>query len=382
MNRNAGIRIDINSTVKNGKLKDTGRIDNYIPHIEDISDDFDTLYIMSHQGRPGEDSFISLSQHAKYIDQQTTLSVDFCPSTNLNKIGDRLNSCKSDIIVVENTRFFESEMRNYSNAVEAAKSDFVDALSKCFDVFINDAFSVSHRKHASTIGFLPLMESRMGPLFRSEIEFLNSSFWSGEDRVCVIGGSKISDKCKYLCQMIKNDRADRILVTGKVSCVILNRLGYDINENYISEISQDIMSQLDYIVENNKELLDFPIDVAVDNNGRKNLRVEDIKTNNSILDIGYRTVDNYRDIIRNSSSVIVAGPAGYYERENFNLGTGKILEIVSRQDSSMLAGGDTLSASNILDISGFSHVSLGGGAALEFLLKEETPVFRYLLNYE
>jgi phosphoglycerate kinase len=194
------------------------------------------------------------------------------------------------------------------------------------------------------------MESRMGSLFRSEIKFLNGSFWSGKDRVCIIGGSKVADKCRHLCQMVKKGRADKILATGKVSCLILNRQGYDVNQSYVSEISQDMISQLDYVMEKNEELIDFPIDVAVDNNGRKNLKIEDIKTHNSIFDIGYRTADKYGKIIRDSSSVTIAEPAGYYERENFSFGTSEILNIASRQDSSMLDGGDTLAASNLLDI--------------------------------
>lgn len=366
-----GVRADLNSTVENGQIVNPVRISKYAPYLEKIYDKNTKIILMSHQGREGSDSFISLEQHAQRLDNTTSLDVSFCPETSVDKIGDRIIQKESDVVVLENTRFFEEEAINYKDYGQAAETNFVSHLSKYLDRFVNDAFSVSHRPHATVVGFPYKVDSELGPLMREEKNELDRDLWRKKPRVYLIGGSKVSDKCNYTCNLVENNNADTILTAGILSNVILERKGYKIRDQYLSELTEDQISRLDKIIESDYNCdIYTPVDVAVvgeKEESRRNKKIDELNGSEDILDIGKKTIEMYIKYIQDSSSAVFAGPPGAYERDNFDIGTKRLLEVMSKHKSSMVAGGDSMATSQKFGVSGFKHVSIGGGATLKYL---------------
>lgn len=378
----AGVRVDFNSDIKDGRLNSTSRIDGYIPYLENLSNKYNTVYLMSHQGRSGREDFVSLRNHYEYVDRNTSVGVEFCEETEVNKLQDELNDYDSDVVFIENTRFFDDEVRDYRTPEEASRTELVRELSGCFDIFINDGFSVSHRKHATVIGFLPLMESKIGELFEDEVETLDEGFWDNERRCCIIGGAKTEDKCKYLCNFLENERVESILASGKVACVLLERLGYDVNMDYLSGLPDNLIDRIDSVISDYGDSITVPTDMSVDvKNERKSVVRENLGAYDELLDLGDKTIDNYKHHIKGCDAVLFAGPAGYYEDSQFERGTREILESVSNHECGIIAGGDSISASEKLGVSGFEYKTFGGGATLEYLSTGTVPGLKYIEKY-
>lgn len=373
-----GLRTDLNSNVSDGRLEDTVRIDKYIPYLESLSRDFNTIYVMSHQGRKGGDDYISLKPHSQYISSNSNVDVVFCPKEDITEYS-RYSSVESDVVMLDNIRFFESETDTYRNPEEAMNTEVVDQLSSYFCTYINDAFSVSHRRHASIVGFPAIMESDLGPLFKEEINSFGGQFWEADTRCCIVGGSKLEDKCKYIHSFIENDNVEYILTTGEVSNVFLDRLGHDVGTDYGEKLSKGVVEKVDESLEN-EDVLYFPDDVAVNQSGRKHKRVGDLEGSDNPLDIGRSTISNYKSKINDADSVLMAGPPGMYEEQGFEKGTVSLLQEVSSHNSGVIAGGDTILSAETLGISGFKHSSYGGGSALHYLSRDSIPGTVYM-NY-
>lgn len=372
--KSLGLRTDLNSNTSGDKLDDKVRIDRYIPYLESISQDFETVYVMSHQGRKGGDDFISLKPHFEYIDNNTGSEVIFCPKGEIENYSRYLNA-EADIVVLDNVRFFESEAHSYENPKDAVNTELVSNLSNYFSTYMNDAFSVSHRSHASIVGFPEIMNSRLGPLFKEEVSSFRDGLWSTENRCCVVGGSKLEDKCRYIHSFIQNGNAESILTTGEVSNVFLDRMDYDVGTDYSRKLSDDVISKVDKSLKYDDTLY-VPDDVAIDRSGRECRKVDDLEDSYSPLDIGYSTIKSYKSVIGQADSVLMAGPPGMYEKEGFERASVSLLEEVASHDHGVIAGGDTILSAETLGVSGFEHKSYGGGSALHYLSRGYIPGMR------
>lgn len=375
MSEITGVRVDFNCPVNNsGEIKDASRIKSHVPTLEKI--DSEKIVIMTHQGRPDRSDFISTKTHAKQLEGLVGEEVEHIGSTNPSTVASRVKSSENKYIMIENTRMFEDEMRDYKNSQQAAKSEMVSVISECLDRYINDAFSVSHRNHASIIGFPCVVNSNFGSLFKKETSEIKSI--SDSETLYCIGGSKINDKITYLYELLNNCQASKVLVSGLVANVLLSEFTNFTNCNYSipSEVLRKIeVGKLENLIEKNKIVL--PIDLAAEGNEeRKECSLEEFQEDTEAFDIGKKTIDKYKQIVKESSSVVCIGPSGIYEREIFSVGTRNILQAVSEHDSGLIAGGDTISASNKLNVDGFTYVSNGGGATLAYLSKGTLPAIQ------
>lgn len=371
MNHITGLRVDFNSPINSdGEITDDSRIRSHAPTLEKIESD--KIVIMTHQGRPGEDEFVHTKVHAEKLQSITGEEVDYVASTKPRVVKKRLKSSTSRLIMMQNTRMFKDEINNYTNYKKASECAMVSNLSEPIDQYINDAFSVSHRAHASIVGFPQVVESKYGPLFREEISNLNSL--NQEDTTYCIGGAKLVDKISYVYELLRNKSAKSILLSGLVANIIISEFENFINKEYSmpNEVSDRI--DIDELRSSIDDQLVLPSDLATLDDGRRvEFRTDEFPTNMEALDIGELTISDYTRRINNSSSVVCVGPAGMYEDKRFSKGTKRILQSVSNHGDAVLAGGDTISSSNSLGINGFSYVSNGGGATLAYLSRETLP---------
>jgi phosphoglycerate kinase len=287
---------------------------------------------------------------------------------------------KGDVLLLENVRFYSEETLSRT-AEEHSGTHMVEKLSQHADLFLNDAFAVSHRSHLSIMGFTPVLPGGAGRVMEKEIISLDRGLkGGGSPCVFVLGGAKADDSLKVAGNVLSGGGADRVLVTGVVANVMLAAAGFDIGKPNMDFIkSQGYEGQIAFA----KEVLDrfdgkvgLPGDVALSDGGRRvEVRVEEAAESGlPIYDIGIETIVNYSSEIKNANTVVLNGPAGVSEREGFELGTHEIIQAATEAGYS-IAGGGHISAEirNMGLQDEFSHISTGGGACIDYLAGEPLP---------
>ena len=281
---------------------------------------------------------------------------------------------KSEILLIENIRFFIEETENDEN--------FSKKLGALGEIYINDAFSCSHREQSSIYSITKFVkEIYAGPLLEKEITALNSVVKNKKDpATCIIGGSKISTKIGVISSLMKS--ASNIIIVGAMANNFLAHKKYEIGKSLKEENSEYIVKKILDRAESNKCKIIIPEDCLVSKSfeGEAILKgVEFVEKDDIILDIGPKTIKIIEEIVDNSNTVMWNGPAGYFENKNFAGGTNAVAKKISENTKtkslvSVLGGGDTVSAINNsgLELS-FTHLSTAGGAFLEYLEGKDLP---------
>ena len=375
------LRVDLNVPMKNGAITETSRIEKIIPTIKLLLKKEAKIIIMSHIGRPKGKvvngmSLKPISEKLSHLLQKNVFfSKDLISEKTLleiNKIPNR------SILMLENIRFNEGEEKN--------DSEFSKQLSSLGDIYVNDAFSCSHRSHASVEGITKYIPSYFGLQIIEEINALKKITSEIEKPVSlIIGGSKISTKIKIINNLIK--KFNNIIIVGGMGNTMLKHTGSNIGK---SICENDCGSLIKEILESSKKYnceITIPKDaiVSTDLNGEgKEKNINEIKDNEMILDIGSKTISSIETIISNSRTILWNGPAGYFENPNFQNGTKKILELISQKTSndkifSVAGGGETVAAINkFKKFDSFTFVSTAGGAFLEYLEGKTLPAIKAL----
>ncbi len=281
---------------------------------------------------------------------------------------------EGEIILLENIRFFEGENKNDDN--------FAKKLASLGDIYINDAFSCSHRKQASIHKITKYIEkSYAGPLLKKEIEAISTIILNKKEPVtCIIGGSKISTKINVIINLIKN--VNNIIIVGAMANNFFTFNGFPIGKSLIENDTKEIVKRIYAEAKKYNCNIIIPEDCNVSNDFQSSGKIKEINSidqNEIILDIGPKTIINIENIIDQSNTVLWNGPAGYFENENFSSGTLSIAKKISENTArksliSILGGGDTISAINkSKNKFVFSHLSTAGGAFLEFLEGKDLP---------
>jgi phosphoglycerate kinase len=287
---------------------------------------------------------------------------------------------KGDVILLENVRFYSEETLKRPVS-EHQGTHMVRKLAPLFDIFLNDAFAVSHRSQLSITGFTGLLPSGAGRLMEREITSLDVSL-KGSESPCifVLGGAKVDDSLKVAEHVLSSGGADRVLVTGVVANVVLAASGVDIGAPNMKFIeSQGYLDQIDKaknILESFDGKLVFPKDVALNDNGERiEANIDDVaSTNLPINDIGLETIVAYSSEIENAKTVVLNGPAGVSEIEGFEIGTSEIIKAATNAGYSIAGGGHiTAEVRNMGYENMFSHISTGGGACIDFLAGDSLP---------
>ena len=370
------LRVDLNVPMKNGSITESSRIEKIIPTIKTLLEKEAKIVILSHIGRPNG-KFVrgmSLEPISKKLASLLNIEVLFNKNiindetlSEINKIQNR------SIMMLENIRFNQGE--------ESNDSEFSKKLSHLGDIYVNDAFSCSHRSHASVEGITKYIPSYFGLQITQEIEALKKITSEIKKPVTlIIGGSKISTKINIINNLAK--KFNNIIIVGGMANTMLkhtgSKVGKSIYENNCGSLIKEI---LDVSKKFNCKIT-CPIDVVVSKNIEGigvNKDIEEVNDDEMILDIGPKTISLIKNIIDDSKTVLWNGPAGYFENPNFQIGTKEILEIITQKTVndkifSVAGGGETVAAINkFKKFNSFTFVSTAGGAFLEYLEGKTLP---------
>lgn len=374
------LRVDINTPMDpRGNILDDMRIASHVPTIKDLRDA--KVVLLAHQSRAGKSDFTTMQPHAERLSGYLGRKVKYVDDIFGTHACSAIDSMqKGDVLLLENVRFYSEETLSRT-AEEHSGTHMVEKLSQHADLFLNDAFAVSHRSHLSIMGFTPVLPGGAGRVMEKEIISLDRGLkGGGSPCVFVLGGAKADDSLKVAGNVLSGGGADRVLVTGVVANVMLAAAGFDIGKPNMDFIkSQGYEGQIAFA----KEVLDrfdgkvgLPGDVALSDGGRRvEVRVEEAAESGlPIYDIGIETIVNYSSEIKNANTVVLNGPAGVSEREGFELGTHEIIQAATEAGYS-IAGGGHISAEirNMGLQDEFSHISTGGGACIDYLAGEPLP---------
>ncbi|MEM5877980.1 MAG: phosphoglycerate kinase [Candidatus Aenigmatarchaeota archaeon] len=382
-NKTTIVRVDINLPYDENakKLEMSERLVEAAKTIKELSDKGAKVVVLAHQGRKGDPDFISLSEHSKMIEKQTGKKVIFSESIIGENVIKKIKSLKpGDIIVLENVRFLDDEDIEKSPE-EHSKSSLVSSLSQLADVFVNDAFSASHRSHASIVGFSKKLPVVAGRLMQRELESLEKAMNPEKPNCYILGGAKPDDCIKIMNYGLEKGFIDIVLTCGVLGELFLIAQGFELGNKTESFLKEkkffDLAESLENIFKKYNEKIFVPIDIAVDDNGkRKELSVDKLPTDKMIMDIGRETIKLYSDKIKNSKTIVVKGPAGIYEQKGFEKGTKEILNAVASSKAfTLIGGGDTTVAMDKLGIKKekYSYISLAGGAMINYLSGKKLP---------
>jgi len=376
-NKRIIVRVDLNIPLKDKKILDPTRIEQVIPFLQDLIKKKAKIILISHLGRPKgiRDSALSLLPIYKFLKKKLNTNMYFYTGEINDELKKKSSYLKeSEILLIENIRFFKGESENDEN--------FSKRIGELGDIYINNAFSCSHRKQSSIHNITKFVkEIYAGPLLEKEIKAIDSVVKNKKDPVtCIIGGSKISTKIVIISNLIKS--TSNIIIVGAMANNFLAYKKNEIGKSLKEENSEDVVRKILEEAEKNKCKIIIPEDCLVSKNFEGESTSKDVKSvekNDIILDIGPKTIKIIEEIIDNSNTVMWNGPAGYFENKNFASGTNAIAQKVSNNTKkksliSVLGGGDTVSAINNsgLDLS-FTHLSTAGGAFLEYLEGKDLP---------
>jgi len=371
------VRVDLNVPLKDKKIQDSTRIEQVLPFLKDLVKRKSKIILISHLGRPKgiKDSTLSLLPIYKYLKKKLNTNMYFYTGEINEEAKTKILYLKdSEIILIENIRFFKEETEN--------DESFSKKLGELGEIYINDAFSCSHRKQSSIYNITKFVkEIYAGPLLKKEIEAIDSVIKNKKDPVtCVIGGSKVSTKIDIIFNLLKC--VSNIVIVGAMANNFLAYKKYEIGKSLKEANSEDMVKKILCEAEANKCKILIPEDCLVSKSFQGSAVSKDIKfveRDDIILDVGPKTIKIIEEVIDSSNTIMWNGPAGYFENENFALGTNAIAQRISENTKnrsliSVLGGGDTVSAINKsgLELS-FTHLSTAGGAFLEYLEGKDLP---------
>ena len=371
------VRVDLNVPIKNKKIQDYTRIAQTLPFLQNLINRKSKIILISHLGRPKgiKDSSLSLLPIYKYLKEKLNTNMYFYTGEVDDDIKEKIFYLnESEILLMENIRFSKEETENNEN--------FSKKLGELGEIYVNDAFSCSHRKQSSIHGITKFVkEIYAGPLIEKEITAINSVIEDKKKPVtCIIGGSKVSTKIGVISNLAKS--GSNIIIVGAMANNFLAYKKYEIGRSLKEENSENVVKKILDDAEENKCKIIIPEDCLVSKSFEGDAVSKDVKSlekDDIILDIGPKTIKIIEEAIDNSNTVMWNGPAGYFENKNFALGTNAIAQKVSENTKnksliSVLGGGDTVSAINNIDLElSFTHLSTAGGAFLEYLEGKDLP---------
>jgi len=375
------LRVDLNVPMKNGAITETSRIEKIIPTIKLLIEKEAKIVILSHIGRPKGKVVKGMSLEpiskklSSLINKEIIFSNKMINEITISEINNIQNGC---VMMLENIRFNEGEELNDDN--------FSKKISRIGDLYVNDAFSVSHRSHASVEGVAKYIPSYYGLQIAEEISALKKITSEIKKPITlIIGGSKISTKIKIINNLIK--KFNNIIIVGGMANTMLKHTGSKIGKSIYESNCANLINE---ILKNSEKFnckITCPVDAVVSKNMKnsgKNKEIIDIDEDDIILDIGAKTIAKIKNIIDNSNTVLWNGPAGYFENPHFENGTKQILEIISKRSKnnnifSVAGGGETVAAINKFNkLNSFTFVSTAGGAFLEYLEGKTLPGIKVL----
>jgi len=375
------LRVDFNVPINNGAITENSRIEKVLPTIKILIEKKAKIIIIAHLGRPKGKIVPRLTlkpiaeKLSSYLNQNVVFlskSIGSLAIENSKKIPN------GKTLLLENIRFHKEEELN--------SATFAKELSKNGDIYINEAFPCSHRAHASVCEITKYINSFAGKQLLEEVNVIKMLMDNAKKPItCIIGGSKISTKSGVLINLIK--KMQNVVIVGAMANTFIKHRGYNIGQSIFEKKQENLIENIIKESKKNNCNLILPEDVIAskDHNSKgvpKSL--DQINDNDLILDIGEKTIQNISKIIDESKTILWNGPAGFFEVDEFSIGSKKIANKISENTKtkslvSIAGGGDTVAAINKFGCSnGFTYLSTAGGAFLEFLEGKVLPGIKAL----
>ena len=375
------LRLDLNVPISNNKITDETRIDKILPILNYLIKKKSKIVVISHIGRPNGKVVkeLSLQPICENLENKINKKIKLIKEDIFKLTKKQLfDHTTNEIVFLENIRFYEQEENN--------DIDFSRHLASLGDLYINDAFSCSHRAHASVSHITEFIPSYAGLQLEMEIRALKKLTTEIKKPItCIIGGSKISTKITVIQNLIP--KVDHIIIVGGMANNILKYKGHSIGKSTQESNCETIIENIFKSLNNSSCTITYPEDVVIGKNMKDiptTKELNEIMNDEIILDIGPKTIEKINDIIENSKTILWNGPAGYFENTNFSKGSfeiGKKIEEKNKlkQIFSVAGGGDTVALLNKIGIANsFNFVSTAGGAFLEYLEGKELPGIKAL----
>jgi len=372
------LRADLNLPTINGKVTDTTRIKSILPTIRELKKNKCKIVILSHFGRPkgSYNKKMSLKHIIPKVEKVTRSKIYFSKDhsgINFEKLIKKVPD--GSVVIMENTRFHRGEEKNFKY--------FAKDLAKNCDFFVNDAFSVAHRSHASVTGLTNYVPSFSGRSLEKEVITVNKFLSSkNKKKLAIIGGSKISTKINLINNLLKNVNA--IVIGGAMANTFLlaqgKKIGKSLSEKTMIKTAKKIMSN----ASRKKCKIILPVDAVVASNLKKGgkfseYNIDNIPDDGLILDIGKNSISIIDDEISKTKEVLWCGPLGLFEQSPFHVGTASVAKTLSKMTKngkivSVAGGGDTVAAiSQSNYVNDFTYISTAGGAFLEMIAGQKLP---------
>ena len=375
------LRLDLNVPIKNGIITDETRIIKILPVINFLLKKKSKILIISHVGRPeGKiNNNLSLKPICENLEKKIDQKINLVKEDIFKIKKETLfKNSKDQIIFLENIRFYEEEEKN--------DVDFSKHLAKLADIFVNDAFSCSHRAHASVSKITEFLPSFAGLQLKTEINALKKVTTEIKKPVtCIIGGAKISTKIGLIKNLIP--KFDNIVIVGAMANNILNYKGNPIGKSFKEDNYKSVVDDIFKTAKSHSCLISYPEDVAVGKTIYDKAiikKINEVSNDDLILDIGPKTIKKIKNIIERSKTILWNGPAGYFENPSFANGCYEIAKKIIEKNKknliySIAGGGDTIAVLNQMNaVNDFNFVSTAGGAFLEYLEGKELPGIKAL----
>ncbi len=375
------LRLDLNVPLKNGEITDQTRIDKILPIINFLLSKNSRIIVLSHVGRPKgkKNDDLSMSLICENLEKKVNKKIKLISNDIFQlKKEDLFKNKDDEIIFLENIRFYKEEEKN--------DASFAKQLASLADLFVNDAFSCSHRAHASISKITEFLPSFAGIQLETELSALKKVTSEIKKPItCIIGGSKISTKIGIIKNLIP--KFDNIIIVGGMANNILNYKGNQIGKSVKEDNCEKIIKEIFETSKQHSCLITYPKDVLVGKNLNdlsKIKELNEIDEDDLILDIGPKTINIIQKVIENSETVLWNGPAGYFENPNFANGSYEIAKAIVKKNKnnsiySVVGGGDTIALINEINLmKDFNFVSTAGGAFLEYLEGKDLPGIKAL----
>jgi phosphoglycerate kinase len=383
------MRVDINSNIDLEKMeiRDSPRIRALVPALNEYFKK-SAVIILAHQSRPGEKDFTDLDIHAKEIEKHLGRPVKFVKDIFGQQAVKAIKDLKpGEVLVLDNVRKFEGEMKNYKDFSEAEKTEMIQTLYPLVDYVIVDAFGAAHRAHASIVGWPKMMA---GPITDKELYALKKIMQEPEKPMAMlIGGAKAIDKFKAMKYNFDNEKLDYALCSGLTAILIFEALGKNMGEPNHKIIAEDLEANKVMIKDTYEKYHDkiiLPEDLIIDDNGnRKAISIDEASTYNTTTgDIGEKTVKKFNEILMKCKTIVANGPPGIFEKEVFRKATNEIVETMvtatkKNEALTIIGGGEMGAAASMAGkADDVSFISTAGGAMLEILSGNDLPMIKAL----
>jgi len=363
------LRADFNIPIHNNKIEDDFKIIDSLATIDFLLNNKAKVVVLTHLGRPGgkRDAKYSTKPIASRLSELLNKKVNFVDACVGSKVKKAIQSLASnEVLLLENLRFHKEEKVN--------DLKFAEKLAQLGDIYVNNAFAVSHREHASVNAIKKFLPNYVGFLLENELKNLDKIVIPKKPLVVVLGGAKIFTKLPLIKKFDQNE--NKILIGGALANNFFLANNLEVGKSLIDEESLEIAKEI--LSKKSKNIL-LPIDLVVQTkNSIKLKKIDEVKKNEKIMDIGPETIRLYSDFIKKANTIIWNGPMGFFEEKHFQIGTISIARIVASRSQGqafgVVGGGETVEALKMTKMFDYvDWVSSGGGAMLSYLGGEKMP---------